>query len=138
MASFALGIGMEVCFGCNCCTYEHNESAAIGPSVVTYWYHGMPPLHARRLLIFFALVPDAAQRVRILGHFREIKDKAFRAIEAGDYWQDTESSCDIVNLSWDVIRYLAAEAADNREHAWRAWRQEPVVLFRTAWDVAQW
>lgn len=43
-----------------------------------------------------------------------------------------ESSSAILNLSWDVIRYLAAEAADNCRYAYG---QEPLVLFRTACDV---
>ena len=43
-----------------------------------------------------------------------------------------KSACDNLNLSWDIIRYLAAEAADNRQYAGG---QEPLVLFRTAWDV---
>ena len=73
------------------------------------------------------------QRLRILGHFREIKDKAFRAIEAGEDWmRDIDSSTCILKLSSNVIRFLAAEAADNQQYAWG---QERLVLFRTAWDV---
>ncbi|CAL1131944.1 unnamed protein product [Cladocopium goreaui] len=69
----------------------------------------------------------AAKVELILGHFQQIKDKAFLAIKAGDDFQGMESSSAILNLSWDVIRYLAAEAADNHRYAYG---QEPLVLFR--------
>eukprot|EP00435_Cladocopium_sp_Y103_P051472 s468_g16.t1 len=72
----------------------------------------------------------AAKLELILGHFRQIKDKAFLAIEAAEdlaAYQHMESACTILNVSWDLIRYLAAEAADNGQYAWG---KEPLVLFR--------